>query len=136
VKLQVLSNAIMNAVAATFSVGLALALPAKWVTVGLAAALSISYFVGAWLTTRLLRRYEVRIALGEVFGFYLKLAVFSLFTAVPLWLLGNRLPGGNTLRLAVVLLVGGLGYLGLAKIFKVDEITSVFETIKKKRKGR
>ena len=136
VKLQVLSNAIMNAVAAALSVALALALPAKWVTVGLAAALSVSYFVGAWLTTRMLKRYEVRIALGEVVGFYLKLALFSLVTAVPLWLLENQLPGGNTLRLVVVLGVGGFGYLALAKAFKVDEITSIFEMISKKRKGR
>jgi putative peptidoglycan lipid II flippase len=136
VKLQVLSNAIMNAVAAALSVALALALPAKWVTVGLAAALSISYFVGAWLTTRMLKRYEVRIHLGEVVGFYLKLALFSLVTAVPLWLLENQLPDGNTLRLVVVLGVGGLGYLVLAKVFKVDEITNIFELISKKRKGR
>ena len=84
----------------------------------------------------MLKRYEVRIHLGEVVGFYLKLAAFSLVTALPLWLLENQLPGGNTLRLVVVLGIGGLGYLALAKAFKVDEITSIFEMISKKRKGR
>ena len=55
IKLQVLSNAIMNIVGSLVAFLLALTLPAKWVTVGLAAALALSYYVGAWTSIRLLR---------------------------------------------------------------------------------
>ena len=55
VKLQVLSNTLMNAVAVVLSIVAALTLPPKWVTVGLAGALAFSYFFGAWSSIRLLR---------------------------------------------------------------------------------
>ena len=129
VKLQVLSNGLMNLVGAIASVSVAMALPAKWVTVGLAGALSLSYYVGAVLTVRLLRRYGISIALGEVAGFYSKLVALSLIPALPLWLLENHLPGGNTLRLVIVLGIGGFGYLLVSKIFAVEEITNILEIL-------
>jgi putative peptidoglycan lipid II flippase len=124
VKLQVVSNAIMNLLGTGAALGLALTLPAKWVTVGLAGALAFSYFVGAFCTVRLLRRYEIRISLAEVTGFYLKLIAIALATALPLRLIQSYLPGGNTLGLLIVLLVGGVGYLGLAHLARVDEVRS------------
>ena len=129
VKLQVVSNALMNLVGALASIAFALALPAKWVTVGLAGALSISYYVGSILTVRLLRRFSIRVHLGEVLGFYSKLAVLSLIPAIPLWLLENHLPGGNTLRLVLVLAIGGIGYLIVAKFSGVEEITNILEIL-------
>ena len=84
VKLQVLSNLAMNGAAALISVGCAIWLPHQWVTVGLAAALSFSYYVGAWYTTKLLRRYEIKIHIPEVIGFYLKLAFLALVIMVQI----------------------------------------------------
>ena len=96
------------------SLVLAYFLPHEWVTVGLASALSISYFVGAWITIRLLKRYEISIKLPEVIGFYLKLALLAAIVIVPMFLLQGHIPGGNSLRLIMVLGICGVGYLLLA----------------------
>jgi putative peptidoglycan lipid II flippase len=126
VKLQVFSNAIANIVASVVAVLLALTLPAEWVTVGLAGALAFSYYVGAWTSIRLLRRYGITIRTTEITGLYLRLAFIYSVIAVPLYLLMGRLPGGNTSRLFVVLTLSGLGYLGLAKAFKITEVGAAF----------
>ncbi|MEN9736204.1 MAG: hypothetical protein RL129_914 [Actinomycetota bacterium] len=134
VKLQVLSNLIMNIAASIISVALAITLDAKWVTVGLAGALSVSYYIGAWSTLRLLHRYEITIAVGEVIGFYLKLAALSLVMAIPLFFIQNHLPGGNTLRLIEVLGISGFGYLLLAKFAKVEEVHNMLDVMMRKAK--
>jgi hypothetical protein len=134
VKLQVLSNAIMNVIAVIVSIIVALALPAQWVTVGLAGALALSYFFGAWSTIHLLRRYEIKISISEVIGFYLKLGGLALVVAVPIWLLRDFIPGGNIVRLVIVLVVSGIGYLALCKIARVSEITSAIQLIARRRK--
>lgn len=125
IKLQVLSNAIMNIVAAGISIAFAVALPAKWVTVGLAVALSASYYIGAVTTVRLLRRYEINIQLGEIVGLYARLAGIYTVIALPLYCLMGHLPGGNLIKLLVVLLVSALGYIGLARFFKVEEVAGL-----------
>jgi len=126
VKLQVLSNAIMNIFASLVAFALALALPAKWVTVGLAGAAALSYYVGAWTSIRLLRRYKIDIQIGEITGLYARLALLYGAVAVPLFLVRNHIPGGNTVRLLVVLSVSGLGYLALARAFKIAEVGAAF----------
>ena len=132
VKLQVLSNLAMNGAAALISVGCAIWLPHQWVTVGLAAALSFSYYVGAWYTTKLLRRYEIKIHIPEVIGFYLKLALLALVIMVPLYFAESHMPGGNTLHLLAVLLISAVGYLGLARVAKVEEVRSLLEIFTRK----
>jgi len=134
VKLQVLSNAIMNIVAVIVSIIVALTLPPEWVTVGLAGSLALSYYFGAWSTIRLLRRYGISIAISEVFGFYLKLTVLALLVSVPIWFLRDLIPGGNMVRLFVVLAVCGVGYLALCKISRVNEITSAFQVLARRKK--
>jgi putative peptidoglycan lipid II flippase len=134
VKLQVLSNLIMNLIAAAISIFAALALPHKWVTVGLAGALSISYYFGAWTTMRLLKRFAIKIKIGEVVGFYTKLALMSLVIALPIFFIQSALPGGNTLRLIEVLGVCGLGYLLLAKFAKVEEVHNLLDVVMRKSK--
>ena len=134
VKLQVLSNAIMNIVAVIVSIIVALTLPPEWVTVGLAGSLALSYYFGAWSTIRLLRRYGISIAISEVFGFYLKLTVLALLVSVPIWFLRDLIPGGNMVRLIIVLVVCGVGYLALCKIARVSEITSAFQVLARRKK--
>ena len=134
VKLQVVSNLIMNLVATLISIIAAIVLPYKWVTVGLAAALSISYYIGAWATIRLLKRYEISIKLPEVIGFYLKLSLLSLIVALPLFFIQDHIPGGNTLRLIEVLGICGVGYLLLAKFAKVEEVHNVLDIFMRKSK--
>lgn len=134
VKLQVLSNTIMNVVGILLSIVVAVALPAKWVTVGLAGALAFSYFFGAWSSVRLLRKFEIHISIAEVAGFYLKLAAFALLLAAPLWFARDLIPGGNIVRLIFVLVICGAGYLGLCKLARVSEITSAVEVLTRRKK--
>ena len=134
VKLQVISNLIMNLVAVVISLVLAYFLPHEWVTVGLAGALSISYFVGAWITIRLLKRYEIAIKLPEVIGFYLKLVLLAAIVIVPMFLLQGHIPGGNTLRLIMVLGICGVGYLLLAKFAKVEEVHNLIVEVARRSK--
>jgi putative peptidoglycan lipid II flippase len=131
VKLQVLSNAVMNGIAIVLSISAGVFLPPQWVTVGLASALSISYFVGAWLTVRLLRRYQIEIHVGEIVGFYLKLLLCALIVAIPLRLILRDLPGGNTLHLLLVLLLSAVGYFAMTHIFRFKEVTSMLTLLRK-----
>lgn len=134
VKLQVLSNAIMNVVGILFAVALAFILPPEWVTIGLAGSLAISYYFGTWSTVRLLRRYEIHISISEVIGFYAKLTGLALAIALPVWLLRDSIPGGNTVRLLIVLFLSAFGYLALCKIARVSEITSAIEVLTNRKK--
>ena len=134
VKLQVLSNSIMNVIAVVVSIGVALALPPQWVTVGLAGAWALSYFFGAWNTIYLLRRFEIKVSISEVAGFYLKLGALALVVAVPVWFLRDLIPGGNIVRLTIVLVVCGIGYLALCKITRVSEVTSAIQLLARRRK--
>ncbi len=133
VKLQVLSNAIMNIVGSVISIAVALALPAKWVTVGLAGALTFSYYIGAWTSLRLLHRYAINIRTREITGLYLRLAGIYSLIAIPLYFVMGHIPGGNTIKLFIVLAVSGLGYLGLAKRFRIPEVGAAFSLFFKPR---
>jgi len=135
VKLQVLSNAIMNIAASLLALFFAITLPAKWVTVGLAGALALSYYIGAWTSIRLLRRYQIAIQTREITGLYLRLGAIYSAVAVPLYFLMGHIPGGNTLRLLVVLVFSGLGYLGLARTFKIAEVGTAFSLFLKPRRS-
>lgn len=129
VKLQVLSNFIMNLIASALALVASFTLPAKWVTVGLAVALSASYYFGAYSTIRLLHRYEIRIHTGEIIGLYSRLAGIYLCVAIPLRLLSSHIPGGNTFRLLVVLAISGAGYFGVARLFKISEVGSTVRVL-------
>jgi peptidoglycan biosynthesis protein MviN/MurJ (putative lipid II flippase) len=124
----------MNVIAVVVSIVVALTLPPQWVTVGLAGALALSYFFGAWSTIHLLRRFEIKLSISEVTGFYLKLGAIALVVAVPVWFLRDLIPGGNIVRLTIVLVVCGIGYLALCKIARVSEITSAVQLLARRRK--
>ena len=132
VKLQVLSNFIMNAVGAILCVLAEILLAPKWVTVGLGAALSGSYFIGAWWTIRVLRRYEVNIKIRETVFLYAKLFFAALVIALPLFLLQSKLPGGNFSHLIELLGLSGVGYLAIVKVLRIKEVTNLFNLLLKR----
>ena len=129
VKSQVWSNLIMNIFGSILCVIVAITFEAQWVTVGLAGSLSASYFVGAWITIRSLRKYEINIHLGEVVGFYGKLFLASFAIGFPVHISQRFLPGGNIVHLILVLLVSGLGYLLLAKLLRIQEVTKLIAVL-------
>ena len=134
VKLQVLSNGIMNVIGVSASIILSFTLPPQWITVGLAGSLALSYYFGAWSTIRLLRRYEIHISIAEVFGFYSKLSALALIVAIPVWFFEDSIPGGNIIQLAIVLVTCALGYLALCRITRVSEITSALKVLLRREK--
>ena len=134
VKLQVLSNLIMNIFGSILCVVAALTLEAKLVTVGLAAALSTSYYLGSFITLRSLRRYEVNIRIREIAGLYGKLLGASLLIGFPLHISQRHLPGGNIAHLFEVLIISGLGYLVLAKLLRISEVTNLFAVLTTRKK--
>lgn len=134
VKLQVLSNLIMNIFGSLLCIAAAVFLEAKWVTVGLGAALSVSYYLGAFSTLRMLRRYEINIRLGEIFGLYGKLLGASFLVGFPMHILQRHLPGGNISHLLEVLIISGVGYLFLAKLLRISEVTNLFAVLTSRKK--
>ena len=132
VKLQVLSNLIMNIAGSALAIFIGLTLAPKWVTVGLGGALSVSYFVGAGSTIYLLRRYEVRIQSKEIAGFYLKLFLIAFLLAFPLHILQHHIPGGNIGKLAIVLTLSGLLYLTTSYLLKVEEVRSMIAIVRQR----
>ncbi|CAB4620335.1 unannotated protein [freshwater metagenome] len=134
VKLQVISNLIMNIFGSILCVVAALTLEAKWVTVGLAAALSASYYLGSFITLRALRRFEINIRVREIAGLYGKLLGASLLVGFPLHISQRHLPGGNIAHLIEVLVLSGLGYLALARLMRISEVTKLFAVLTSRMK--
>ena len=134
VKLQVLSNLVMNLVGSALAVLAAISLDPKWVTVGLGGALAVSYYFGAWSTMRLLRRYEINIKIREVSGFYAKLFGISMVVGFPLHISQKYLPGGNIGKLTIVLFVCGAGYLLLAHLTRVGEVTGAISLLRNRKR--
>ena len=83
--------------------------------------------------TKLLHKFGIVIHLGEIVGLYLRLAGIFLVIGIPLRLALSYMPGGNTLHLLAVLAIGGLGYIGAAKVFNIEEVGSAFNTLLKRK---
>ena len=121
---------------ATTNVVLALAayavLPLRWKMVGVALAYSVTYLVGLVLSTSVLRRRTGGLDGHAVLRLYVRLLVAAGAAAVLAWAvsfalgraLGNGLAGS-----AVSLACGGLvllaGYVGLARVLHITELTDL-----------
>lgn len=127
-KLQALSNAVINLIALLISIIFYFSLPAEKVTLGLALAFTLSYWLGIWITDRYLARYLGTQILRSQLGFYLRLSLLSLLTVGAVWSvtiwIGNEWIGNewNIATLFVVLLAAASLYLATAKLFKIEEV--------------
>lgn len=136
---QVLSNLVINLVAVVLSLLSYLVLPSEWITVGLAGSFSLSYWIGTPLTYRLLAKKLGPLSINTFFGFYLKLIFISLTVCLPLKFISDRvgvekIPGGNISLLLGVLALASTGYLLLSRLFKIDEIKELSQSVKLLRK--
>ena len=129
VKSQVFSNLIMNVIGSLLCVLAAIELKPRWVTVGLGGSLAVSYFIGAWITIRALQKFEIFINIREVVGFYAKLFGIAFLVGFPIHISQRHLPGGNILKLIEVLGISGIGYLALAKLLRIAEVTGVLQLL-------
>ena len=131
---QVKANLVINAVAMTLSMIGFFVLPTRWITVGLAGAFTISYWVGSVVTFILLEKESGVIEKRGFIRTYGRLAVASSVVMAPMYFMlhvikTTSIPGGNSLLLIIVLAIVFSGFLVVAKALKVDEINDVMQLI-------
>ena len=131
---QVRANLIINGVAIVLSLIGFFILPTRWITVGLAAAFTISYWAGSIVTFLLLEKESGVIEKRGFIGTYGRLAVASCVVIAPMYFMLQAIntasiPGGNSALLFIVLAISFSGFLVVAKALKVDEINDVMQLI-------
>lgn len=139
-KYQALSNLIINSIASLLAILAYLFLPIETKTIGMAGSFAISYFIGAFITYLLLRRYLHHLPHRRYLTLYGQLAAISLIPLLPLAIIVaafsetfERMQIGNTLQLLVVLVIVIPSYLLIArKVVKSsggDEVGEVMALI-------
>lgn len=129
-KYQVISNLVINLVALTISIWAFLNLDVVDITVGLGAALAISYWVGIVCTYYLLRRYSGPLNITSLFLFHSKVALIALVSCLAISSLLSRLDlEGNLFSLLIVLLSTFALYLAIGRVLKVSEISQVLKVL-------
>jgi putative peptidoglycan lipid II flippase len=129
-KYQVISNLVINLIAITISIWAFLNLDVVDITVGLGAALAISYWVGIVCTYYLLRKYSGPLNIVSLLLFHGKIAFIALLSCLVISSLQSRLDlEGNLFALLIVLLSTFLLYLAIGRVFKVSEISQVLKVL-------
>ena len=129
-KYQVISNLVINLVALTISLWAFLNLDVADITVGLGAALAISYWVGIVCTYYLLRKYSGPLNIVSLLLFHSKIAMIAFFSCLAISNLQSRLDlKGNLFSLLIVLLSTFALYLALGRVLKVSEISQVLKVL-------
>ena len=134
-KTQVLSILIINILSSGLSYLFLETLKSDQVTIGLGLAFAISYIVGLFVTISLLKKHVGRFGYSEFVGQHLRLYSASLLAMLPFfaiayflgWISDDAPPFIGVLRLAFVLVGGGLSFLLLAHAFKITEIATLKE---------
>jgi len=129
-KSQVLVNLIMNFISVLFSYIAVATLKPQWVTVGLAGIFTIHYFIGIFISLFLIRKHRIFLQIFNLFTFHLKLIVISMITILPLWLLKANFPSWNIFILSFVIVITVIFYLGISKLLKITEVTSLLKVIR------
>jgi hypothetical protein len=62
--------------------------------------------------------------------FYAKLMMIFALVLAPIWIIRDSLPGGNLIQLILVTSISIVLYLGISKLFKITEITSLAKVIR------
>ncbi|NBP22836.1 MAG: murein biosynthesis integral membrane protein MurJ, partial [Actinobacteria bacterium] len=129
-KYQVISNLVINLIALTISIWAFLNLDVVDITVGLGAALAISYWMGIVCTYYLLRKYSGPLNIVSLLLFHGKIAFIALLSCLVISSLQSRLDlEGNLFALLIVLLSTFALYLAIARVFKVSEISQVLKVL-------
>ena len=129
-KYQVVSNLVINIVALIISLWAYLNLDVADITVGLGAALAISYWVGIVCTYCLLRKYSGPLNIPSLLLFHSKIAMIAFFSCLAISNLQSRLDlKGNLFSLLIVLLSTFALYLALGRVLKVSEISQVLKVL-------
>ncbi|NDG69405.1 MAG: murein biosynthesis integral membrane protein MurJ [Actinobacteria bacterium] len=129
-KYQVVSNLIINLISLSISIWAFFNLDVEDITVGLGAALAISYWLGIFCTYYLLRKYSGPLNIVSLLLFHGKIAFIALLSCLVISSLQSRLDlEGNLFALLIVLLSTFALYLAIARVFKVSEISQVLKVL-------
>jgi putative peptidoglycan lipid II flippase len=134
-KTQVPSILFINLISVGLSYLFLFTLPSKWVTVGLAAAFSISYLIGLPYTLHLLKRHTGKIHLSEFVPQHLTLTLASILVFAPIYLI-TRWVGEvsgiiRVVELLLVMVLGAGGYFFVARALKVAEVATFTQFVRK-----
>ena len=134
-KTQVTSILIINVISVAFSYLFLAILPSQYVTIGLGGAFSISYIVGLFITIALLKKHTGKLELASAGRQHFSLLIASVMAMLPFFIISYLLDWVNThqstwigvLRLALVLVGGGVLFLIFAYGLKVSEVRAAKE---------
>jgi putative peptidoglycan lipid II flippase len=134
-KTQVTSILIINLISVAFSYLFLAILPSQYVTIGLGGAFSISYIVGLFITIALLKKHTGKLQLASAGRQHISLLIASLAAMLPFFVISYLFDWVDThqstwigvLRLALVLLGGGVLFLIFSYALKVSEVRAAKE---------
>jgi putative peptidoglycan lipid II flippase len=134
-KTQVLSILIINIISSALSYLFLATLKSDQVTIGLGLAFAVSYILGLFVTVALLKKHVGSFEYSQFAGQHLRLYAASLLAMLPFfaiayslqWISDDASPLLGVLRLALVLLGSGTGFLLFAHAFKITEIATLRE---------
>ncbi|MEJ6606960.1 MAG: murein biosynthesis integral membrane protein MurJ [Candidatus Planktophila sp.] len=145
---QVLSILIINIISSALSYLFLATLKSEYVTIGLGLAFAISYIFGLFVTIYLLRRHIGRMNYSHFLGQHLRLYAASLLAMLPFFAITYLLNWNSDdapalfglLRLAFVLIGGGVTFVLIAHAFKITEMSTLKDfavsLFKKRRSSR
>ena len=135
---QVTSILVINIISVALSYLSLSILPNKWVTVGLGLAFSISYIGGLFLTLALLSRHTGHISFSDFSSQHARLFISAVVSMLPLfglsqffsWAENDASTFVRAGELFIVMFLSFIGYVLVAKMLRVSEISKMTLLIK------
>ena len=132
-KTQVISIFVINVISVGLSYIFLATLKSQYVTIGLGAAFSVSYIIGLFVTLALLKKHVGKLSLREFLPHHLRVFAAALLAMLPVyavvhfaqWSSMETPLGIRALRLTLVLVVSGVGYIAAARALGVKEISAL-----------
>lgn len=143
---QVISILIINIISSALSYLFLATLRNELVTIGLGLAFAISYIFGLFVTVALLSKHVGKFQYSQFVGQHFRLYLASFISMLPFfalayflgWISDDARPIVGVFRLVLILVGSGAGFLLMAHLFKITEITTLKEfaiSLLRKRKS-
>ena len=143
---QVISILIINIISSALSYLFLATLRNELVTIGLGLAFAISYIFGLFVTVALLSKHVGKFQYSQFVGQHFRLYLASFISMLPFfalayflgWISDDARPIVGLIRLALILVGSGAGFLLMAHLFKITEIATLKEfaiSLLRKRKS-
>jgi len=134
-KTQVLSILIINIISSALSYLFLATLKSEHVTIGLGFAFAASYIVGLFVTIALLKKHTGSLEISQFAGQHARLYLASALSMLPFfalayflnWINDDAQPLLGVLRLLIVLVGSGAGFLIIAHALRINEISAMKE---------